>query len=292
MVSRLFGTSDRRLPRSALGKMALALIDQFKRLRSVAAERLHPQRVVFHHVPKCGGTSVGRALRKRYLLSQATVQPEASFRALEAFTGSKDREALLVDVLDLREQMLLYHMFEDVHCISAHVRFSLAAHEQFASKYRFITILREPVSRFLSHYNWSYGKPHAHARIEEPILEFLETKRAKRLGATYVEFFCGLPKSADIRAPDAVEAAVRNIGKFDVVGRLDNLPDFESDIEEMLGMRLRVGHENRAIRRTDTSKVLEDHDLRAAVLEICAPDIAVWNRVIGLHKDAVPAVAV
>ena len=67
-----------------------------------------PQRVVFHHVPKCGGTSVGRALRKRYLLSQSTVTPESSFRAFEAFTQGTDRQQMLVDVLDLREQMMLH----------------------------------------------------------------------------------------------------------------------------------------------------------------------------------------
>jgi hypothetical protein len=67
-------------------------IDRLKALQPRVLDRLTPQRVVFHHVPKCGGTSVGRALRKRYLLSQATVTPEASFRAFEAFTGRSDAD--------------------------------------------------------------------------------------------------------------------------------------------------------------------------------------------------------
>lgn len=255
----------------------MALIDRAKKLRNAAVERLHPQRVVFHHVPKCGGTSVGRALRKRYLLSQTSIGPEESFRAVEAFTGSSDREALLVEVLDFREQMLLYHLFEDVHCIAAHVRFSLAAHERFRSKYKFVTILRDPVSRFLSNYTWSFGKPGAHARIEEPFEEFLGTERAKRLGATYVEFFCGLPKSVDLRSPEAIEAAVTNLGKFDVVGRLDNLADFEKRMNQTLGANLKIGHENRATKRTAAGDALSDPGLKAAVMEICAPDIAVWQ---------------
>lgn len=254
------------------------LIDHAKRLRGVAVERLHPQRVVFHHVPKCGGTSVARALRKRYLLSQATIDPEASFRALEAFSGNQDRQALLVDVLDLREQMLLYHLFDDVRCVSAHVRFSEPAHQRFRSRYKFITILREPVSRFLSNYTWSYGKPQAHARIEESFRDFLDTDRARRLGATYVEFFCGLPKSADIRSPEAIESAVGNLGRFDIVGRLDDLPDFEAQVARTLGIKLKVGHENRTTKRTAASDALADPDLRAKVEALCAPDIAVWER--------------
>lgn len=270
----------------------MTLIDHAKRLRSAAVERLHPQRVVFHHVPKCGGTSVARALRKRYLLSQATIDPEASFRALEAFSGSRDRQALLVDVLDLREQMLLYHLFEDVHCISAHVRFSQPAHERFRSRYKFVTILREPVSRFLSNYTWSFGKPQAHARIEEPFREFLKTERAKRLGATYVEFFCGLPKSTDIRSAQAIEAAVTNLGKFDVVGRLDDLPDFETQMNRTLGIRLKVGHENRTTKRTAATDALADPELKAEILDLCAPDIAIWGRFEQLRAASQPALAV
>ncbi len=270
----------------------MTLIDHVKRLRTATVERLHPQRVVFHHVPKCGGTSVGRALRKRYILSQATVSPESSFKAMEAFTGSLHREALLIDVLDFREQMLLYHLFEDVHCISAHVRFSAPAHERFGSRYKFITILRDPVSRFLSNYTWSYGKPDAHARIEEPFGEFLKTERAKRLGATYVEFFCGLPKSADIRSEEAVDAALANLAKFDIVGRLDDLPAFEADIARTLGVRLKIGHENRATRRTAASEAMDDPLLRAEVMALCAPDIAVWERYAALRSNAEAAVAV
>ena len=267
----------------------MGLVDHAKALRKTAAERLHAQRVVFHHVPKCGGTSVGRALRKRYLLSQATIVSESSFRALEAFVGGGDREALLVDVLDLREQMLLYHLFEDVRCVSAHVRFSAAAHAPFAGRYKFVTILREPVARFWSHYHWSHGKPHAHARIEEPFEAFLETERARRLGASYAEYFRGLPKDADFRSGEAIDAAVANLGRFDAVGRLDDLPAFEEGLRRVLRVRIRVGHENRG-RPSEERSAADRPDLRARTAELCAPDLAIWRRVTGpVQADAAAA---
>ena len=270
----------------------MTLIDHVRRLHTAAVERLHPRPVVFHHVPKCGGTSVGRALRKKYLLSQAGISPESSFKAMEAFTGSRDRDALLIDVLDFRQQMLLYHLFEGVHCVSAHVGFNPAAYERFHPKYRFVTILREPVSRFLSHYTWSYGKPQAHGRIEEPFSEFLKTERARRLGATYVEYFCGLSKSADIRSAEAIDAAVANLGRFDVVGRLDDLQAFESKLEQALDLRLRIGHENKAKKRTGASSALSDPDLKAEVMQICEPDLAVWRRFVESESRPQAAVAV
>lgn len=257
----------------------MGLIDHAKRIRDLAVDRLHPQPVVFHHVPKCGGTSVGRALRRRYLLSQATVIPESSFRALEAFTGCSDREKLLVDVLDLREQMLLYLLYERVRCISAHVRFSRIAHARFAGSYSFVTILREPVSRFVSNYRWSHGKPDAHARIEQSFEQFLDTPRARRLGATYVEFFSGLPKDSDFTSDEAIAAAIETLGHLDAVGMLDDLDGFSQALEPLLGVRLRIGHENRATPHSLARAGIDDAATRAKVEELCRPDLAVWHAV-------------
>ncbi|WP_162683490.1 sulfotransferase family 2 domain-containing protein [Rhodobacteraceae bacterium DSL-40] len=257
----------------------MSLVDIGKSFSHTLREKLVPQRFVFHHVPKCGGTSVGRALRKRYILSQATVVPESSFRAFEAFTGREDRQQMLIDVLDLREQMMLYHMFEDVRGISLHVRFSNVAHDRFRDLYKFITVLREPVSRFISHYHWSYGKPHAHARIEEDFETFLSTERARRMGATYVEYFCGLPKDESITSDVAIAAAIGNLKRLDVVGNLADLGPFERDIQSALGVRIRIGRENVRKKRPGSQSELDNPALRARIEEICAPDIAVWNAI-------------
>lgn len=220
----------------------MGLVDNVKAMTRSLTERTMPERVVFHHVPKCGGTSVGRALRKRYILSQVTVKPEESFRAFELFTGRSDREQMLVDVLDLREQMMMYHLFEDIRCVSLHVRFSAKAHAHFSDRYKFITILRDPVDRFLSHYFRSHGKANAHA---------------------------------------AITASIKNLSQFAVVGRLDNLSGFADDVKRELGAKIKVGHENTMRRpRSKRAEVLNDKTM-ARVQELCAPDVAVWENAFG-----------
>ena len=119
-------------------------IDSARAMLTAARRRLHPSRVVFHHAPKCGGTSVGRALRKRFILSQATVLPEASFAAEAALTPDAPYEDVLCRAESLRERMLLYHLAAGVDCISAHVRFGEAAWRGFSGKVRFVTMLRDP----------------------------------------------------------------------------------------------------------------------------------------------------
>lgn len=270
------------MPVNRVSGVAVGSVDLAKSLLNRVNDRVMPQRVVFHHVPKCGGTSVGRALRKRFILSQATVIPESSYRAFESFTGRDDREQMLIDVQDLREQMLLYLLYEDVRCVSLHVRFSNIAYERFHDRYKFVTILREPVERFVSHYFWSTGKPGAHARIEEPFEEFLETDRARRLGASYVEYFSGLPKEADLRTPEAISAAIANLRRMDVVGRLDDLGRFENLLREALSIRVKVGHENKMRQAKSARQSAVTPELATRVRALCAPDIAVWEAIHGV----------
>lgn len=242
-------------------------------------DRFAAQRFVFHHVPKCGGTSVGRALRMRYLASQGTVKPEPSFRALEAFTDNHNQDQLLEEVIDLRKQMLLYLLYEDVRALALHVPFSTAAWHNFRHDYKFLTMLREPVSRFISHYNWSSERPGMHGYIAVDFDEFLTTERAKRMGAQYVKMYADLTTTEDLRSEAGIAAAVANLRKFDVVGRLDDLPAFERDASEALGVRVRIGHENKAPggKRVVSLKSLTPEQL-ARVHELCEPDLQVWNR--------------
>ena len=257
-------------------------IGRIRKLNRAFLDRTAPQRFVFHHVPKCGGTSVARALRKRYLTSQATVKPEPSFRAFRAFSGRDDTEQMLIDVIVLRKQMMLYLMYDDIRCISLHVPFSNIAYREFHDRYKFITILREPVSRFISHYNWSSRRPGSHGHIEEDFDAFLNSDRAHRMGAEYVEIFADFPLDADIHAPDAIAAAIANLKKLDIVGRLDDLGGFSDALKRELGIRIKIGHENKAHKSHDFVAGTDlTPDQRRAVEAVCAPDIAVWQALFG-----------
>ena len=256
----------------------MGAVDWAKAARHSAIDALIPQPFVFHHIPKCGGTSVGRALRRRYLLSQATISPEASYRAFELFSGRNDRERMLVDVLDLREQMLMCLMFEDIRGISVHVRFSQKAHERFAGRYKFITVLRHPVERFISHYYWDRSRADGHAAVEEDIEAFLETDRARRYGATLVEYLCGLPKEVPTDSDEAVASGIANLAKLDVVGDIADVATLETSLRDTLGVKVSIGHENR--RRpagARSSRASDDAAVRSRIEAICAPDMAVYS---------------
>ncbi|WP_039962356.1 hypothetical protein [Rhodopirellula europaea] len=117
----------------------------------------------------------------------------------------------------------------------------------------------------------------AHAGVEEPIDQFFETQRAKRLGATCVEYFSGLPSSVDIFAPRAIELAIDYLRRLDGVGRLDDLASFKELVRDQLGVALRIGRENTARKKSGSDKMNLAPGLRERIEMQCTPDLAAWG---------------
>jgi hypothetical protein len=247
-----------------------------KSLREQAVERATGQRVVFHHIPKCGGTSVGRALRMRYLLSQATVHPQHTFAAAKDLSGSDSLATILPRTYELRQELLLYLLHGDVRYIVGHIPFSEVAFERFRQQYRFITILRDPLERFVSHHFHSH-KRDDYSRIELPLDEFIETDDARRLGATYVAYLSGRPWGADSTSDDAISAACAHIEQFHCVGFVDDMENFARRLQGVLGVRLRIGHENRGKAAGASYRERLAPSLVERITELCAPDMCVYE---------------
>ena len=241
-------------------------------------------RLVFHHVPKCGGTSVGRSLRRAYVFSQATVTPVESEKAFNAAKSSRPSGAV-EHVSELREMMLLYMLYSDVRCVSAHLPFSDIGFDSFGDRYSFVTLLRDPVERFISNYYWNYSRSQAHFRVAESFGDFLSTERARGMGSTYVRYFCGQPGQEF--SAQHVDAAIRNLHRMHLVGFLDDVGEFQASLSKLTGRRLKVGKENVRNTAAKRATILEG-PLRSKVLEVCAADLEIWQAVQNLRDRSAP----
>jgi hypothetical protein len=258
----------------------MSVTDLAKSLHGRAIDLLCGRPIVFHHVPKCGGTSAGRSLRRAYLLSQATVTPVETEKAFNA-VQSPGRQQGIGHVAELREMMLLYLLYSDVRCVSAHVPFSDAAFDRFADRYSFVTLLRHPVDRFISNYFWTHNRPDAHYHVAESFEDFLSTERARGMGSTYVRYFCGEP--AQKFTLRHVDSAIRNLRRLDGVGFLDDVDRFERDLRRLTGRRVKIGIENVGNTSARRDAFLSG-PLRDSILEVCGPDRDIWDAVQDLRE--------
>lgn len=208
-------------------------------------------KIIYIHVPKCGGSSFGAALRLRFLLSQSTIDLTQSYA---------QRQTQLHQLITRRIRM-----------IAGHVQYNPHLHAYAARDYAYVTLLRDPVERFVSHYN--YVQRHHPDPQRAPTLDrFVDTPDAVRLGTQYLFYFAGPPKSGQ----NAITQAISNLGRFTVVGNLAEPDRFADRLRNLIGTPLPRWRRNTAPNPTQVPS-----HLRARIEELCAPDIRIFQAVHG-----------
>lgn len=246
-----------------------------------AKNRVCGRPVVFHHVPKCAGTSVARALRRAYLPSQATIKVEQSGMAFRAW--QREHGTTAIGSPDFNEMLLLYLLHCDTRCVAAHVPFSNAAFEDFSDKYAFVTVLRDPVDRFISNYHWSKSRPQGHRTIAAPLDDYIASTEALRLGSTFVRYFCGRPAQERFDSKD-IERAIVNLRRMDCVGFIDEIGRFQENLQLLTGSRLKIGRENVRSANKRRGDFIDDA-IRDKIRALCTPDQEIWDAVQDLRQQ-------
>lgn len=237
------------------------------------------ERVLFLHVPKCGGNSIRTALRGAYNwpLSKSrrrffNVSPRRSRRVAE-MVGRP--------VGDVRDELLRYHLLDErVRLATGHFLWPEGLREQFPDVC-FVTTLREPVSRFLSaYYAARAGRAAPASRTTASLEAFLDSEEARRVGSSYVSFFArAAPKEA--LEPDALELAKRRLVSVEVLGVLEDLPGFVAAFEQRFGARLVIPRANVGGLRRQRERTEVTEAIREGIAELVRPDQILYDFVVG-----------
>ncbi|WP_347275218.1 hypothetical protein [Candidatus Kuenenia sp.] len=244
--------------------------------------------IFFLHVPKCGGVSISRAIgccyytlniRNDYNLV-ASLDPVASAKAIN-FVNQKEFPYDTSDdypILKFRENLLLYYMSQNnKKYIYGHFSFSEIAYRNFSNKYVFVTVLRNPIKRWISLYFFNRYKKQDHCKMEDDITVYLESKFGQAQGYEYVKFLGGLDNEGDYTSKNAINRAKNNIDKFDIVGFIEYEENFLNQFKKRFAVKLNIEKKNQSPAPESLRNSIITEEIEEKIREICRPDLEVYQ---------------
>lgn len=183
-----------------------------------------PKKLLFDHLPKCGGLSLIFYLRKNYLRRKTYAIKSIGNNLYPAlFTTLPIQKRYNYDLIcGHSAKKLLEYVSPD--CLK-------------------MTVFREPIERIISHYFYAKRFPNHYLNkiIHENNLgleDYVNLEITTELKNYYTTRFSELSnEEAEKNPQEAIEKALNFINKYDLVGTLDNLPNFMKKVEEKANLK-------------------------------------------------------
>lgn len=234
----------------------------FRRQWRGVTKSLFKNKIIFVHVPKCGGTSLSQMLRAKYPFTHYVIRDEESSRVFDA--GSRGRW------MEFKMHMLAYYAEREFNFIKGHVPVSREIIDRYSGRYKFITVLRHPVDRIISMYYFD-------ARCNKlPFSEFLKSERGRIESRILSHFFGELSWEDLCDGAAAPQRAIDNLKRFSVVGVLENPQELSKQCRDALGFDVPLPRRNVGENRKSVGKEISDSD-REDVYKACAEDILIYE---------------
>lgn len=252
-----------------LRKASAAIMPALKQL----AGRGPSHGLVFHHIPKCGGVSISSAMHAAYApWLVRNIGASQTVKAVHILDAGPERNGDFAwrDIHALRTRLLAMYLADGARCVSGHVQFSPAIHARFRETHRFVTVLRDPVKRFVSQFLYSTRTSRSYDRRDMDWTEAGLAASGPLWGRTMARFLAGADELDNIGDDELVDRAKQALHTLDIIGFLDDLPAFAEAIQDRTGARLAIGRENRS--PTRQTQALHRHPLMERVREYCAVD--------------------
>ena len=168
--------------------------------------------------------------------------------------------------------------------VGGHVQFNRQLFDKFNARYRFITVLRHPVDRFISEYFFNLDREH-HAKVTLPLTDYLDTPTARRNAGKLCEYLCGLDVYDPQAAQENAAAAIRNLSCFALIGFTDRMEAFRQGLSRTLGVAVSFGRARAGTTAKSQIENVVTESLRARIEAMCAADIAVYQAARAAHAE-------
>jgi hypothetical protein len=252
--------------------------DLKRNIRQMRQRRLEKiPRICLCHVPKCAGSALVTAIRDQYNPIDRLLFP-SFYMDLEA--SGEASKATSESITRVREHVLSYVLATDRYKYAGgHVPCRPEVVKAFSDRWSFITVLRDPVDRWISGYVYDRYKTESWSRLEMEIEEYLRSDAGIISGRAYLWHFSNLPDDASIRDCEPyVEEAVQNLRRFALVGATEDMGALAERFEQVFGRPLKITSVNRSPNPAGKQDIRQNAALMEQIREVCRPDMMLYTR--------------
>lgn len=221
----LQNTIQMTVMRSDYTRKARKFAQEMKKEIQYVSVSQRPRKILFDHLPKCGGTSLSEYFEAHYP-RRKTFSIDGR-HPLESANEFKTLPQCKRYSYDLVKGHMNHELLGYVHpeCLK-------------------VTVIRDPVDRIISHYYYAKRRTdhYLHKKIKESEMnleQYVTSNISIELRNWYTHHFSGLPiEDAERNPEESVAKAVESVvQQYDIVGFLDNLKPFIENLREQAKLR-------------------------------------------------------
>lgn len=239
-------------------------------------------KLIFVHVPKCGGRSLEDAIKKGINIQDVNKEyvridskRSAKMSSILYKTDYTNGDINDYDILNFSQEYLVYSLSNNnIKFISGHCPFNNITFEAFKHQYKYVTVLRDPVKKWFSNFNFRKYRESDHWKIDEDIHEYLKTDRGRYHGYDYAKYYGGIRKDNNYHSREVIENAKNNLHLFSAVGILENMIDLKGKFKNTFNINLNIQSKN-VTQKSNEYK--HDQQIIKQIEEICSTDMEIYN---------------
>lgn len=183
------------------------------------------RKILFDHLPKCGGSSINKFLEKNYLRRKTyNVKVENQDYYINRFINLSEKKRYGFDLI---KGHLVHSLIDYVHPDTLK-----------------ITLLRDPVERIISHYYYVKNNPghYLYQAINKQNMgleDYVSSGISNELRNWFVSHFLGISyEEAEQNPVKSIDAAVRLVlNNYNIIGFLNEIESFTDEVDKVAHLK-------------------------------------------------------
>ncbi|NET31559.1 MAG: sulfotransferase domain-containing protein [Cyanothece sp. SIO1E1] len=228
-------------------------------------------KVIFPHVPKCGGNSVIKSLQQGGIRASNYFEVDYLDTSICDHLSQNDVGCWL----SISSNIFSYKcLTSKANLIVGHAPLVELTRRSIEPTTKVITLLRDPVDRWISNYIYDRYKPSGPGKHNLNIEDYLLSAKGRLSGQYYTYFFASVESKSK---EEIIQEAVMNLSSFDLIGFTFKINHFFIQLQELIGFSLDIKQVNQSPKAQVAEAIRADDKVMQKIKSICEMDLIIYQ---------------